>query len=219
MGGRSVTVTTKEFRAEIKRLDTKIGKRDDQVMSDAQASDDAQQTVIDNHETRIGVLEAAGSSTWVMPMIQLTHTTPTDINALAANNLVPWDATPNSPGNIKDTAVFTHSTTVNPSRIGVLRNGLYRVDVLISYFSAAVRYNGILKLRIDGTTTLDGRGKMGYVRAGSGHNEASLFLTVSCNLTNGQYVEALVDREAVAGAATMSNRQSLFQMTLCEVDL
>lgn len=157
-------------------------------------------------EPRITALESG------TPVVQLTEASSTNINAAATNNLIPWDTTPTSPLDIKDTAVFTHSTSTNPSRITVIPTGMFQVWAQAAFTCAGARYNGLLKLRIDGSTVVDGRAKMGYIRAASGHNEASLFCTWILNLTASQYIEILVDREAIATAATLNANQSLFQM-------
>lgn len=133
-----------------------------------------------------------------------------DINASASNNLVNWDIS-----DIVDTEYYTHSTSTNPSRVTVLHNGRYEVNVILSYNTNianenAVRYNGKVKLRVNGSTVKPYRGKSGYVRGATGHNESSLHLYMVLSLNANDYVEILVDRESSAvGEANLNSNQSI----------
>ena len=132
---------------------------------------------------------------------QLTGGT-TNINAAATDNLVDsWS---------EDLIDTEFSST--PSRITCLRRGRIKLSVLLSFSGGVTRYNGRVKLRLNGTTDLPPRGKSGYVRSLSGHREASL--DIPCwwvDAAKDDFFEVLVDRESASpDAMTLSNGESVF---------
>lgn len=124
-------------------------------------------------------------------------TSTTNLNAAATDNVVPWNA--------EDFAdsVFVHDTVTNNSQIQVTEAGKYLVSGAVSLFSASARYNGILKFRVNGVTTLPMTFQPGYIRNASGQNETSLNFSAVLDLGANDFFEILVDRESATGAATM----------------
>jgi len=141
--------------------------------------------------------------------VTLTTSLTTNINAAATDNLVSWDTQSLVQGDS-----ISHSTSTNSSRLVANEAGIYYISVTISITSTGARYNGRVKLRINGTTTLGIRGKSGYIRAATGHNESSLQLTnYALELNAGDYVEVLVDREStVTAAANLVANESYITM-------
>jgi len=140
---------------------------------------------------------------------RLRDTSTTNINALATDNIVPWDTQ-----DFID-PVFVHDTVTNNSRVQVDADGKYLVSGAISIFSTGARYNGIVKFRVNGVTALPMTFQPGYIRAASGNNETSLTFSTILELSAGDYFEVLVDRESIGTAATMiSGASSLSLMQL-----
>lgn len=141
-------------------------------------------------------------------IVRLTNITSTNINAAASNNLVDW-----SQQDYIDTDTFTHDTVTNNSRLAVDVDGKYNVTVSLGITSTGARQASTVKIRLNGSTTYGYRGKTGYIRAASGHDEASLHLSVDLELSAGDYIEVLVDREStLTTSATLVSGESLFQM-------
>lgn len=143
-----------------------------------------------------GVDQTGGGATGVGDIICVSNSTGVSINGSATNNLLTW----NTQDEI-DTDSFTHSTSVNPSRLAVDATGTYRVDLTVAATGAAARWNGILRARLNGTTDLKGLGESGYIRNSNGHNDSSLHLSRPVKLTANDYLEALVDRESTITSA------------------
>lgn len=141
--------------------------------------------------------------------VTLTTSLTTNINAAATNNLVSWDTQSLIQGDS-----ISHSTSTNSSRLVANEAGIYYISVTVSYTSTQQRYNGRVKLRVNGTTTLGIRGKSGYLRAQTGHDEASLQITnYAIRLEAGDYLEVLIDRESnVTGAVNLSANESYVTM-------
>lgn len=142
-------------------------------------------------------------------VVTLTTSLTTNINAAATNNLISWDTQSLVQGDS-----ISHSTTTNSSRLTANETGIYYISATLSFTSTQQRYNGRIKIRVNGTTVLGVRGKSGYIRALSGHNEASLQLTnYAIQLNAGDYIEVLVDREStLTGPATLVANESYITM-------
>ncbi len=137
------------------------------------------------------------------PSFQLIDSSDTNVNG--TNVVIPWSTQEHI-----DARYFTHSTLANTSRVTFTHAGVYKLTVSLGLSGAVARFNGILTLRKNGTTTLSGAGKSGYIRNANGHTQSSLHLTTIVALEAGDYVEAICNREAQAGTVTMVSSQSLF---------
>lgn len=105
---------------------------------------------------------------------------------------------------------FQHSTSTNPTRITIQKDGLYEIHVNLMLQSMVVRPNLKLTVRQNGSTTLVGTGAMGYIRSTGGHNNSSIVLTTWSELTATDYVEAMVIQEAAAGTVNIVSLECIF---------
>lgn len=157
--------------------------------------------------TTAGTAYACDGTTWLdlgsagspqpMATARYADSSTTNINALATDNIIPWDTE-----DFED-AIFTHDAVTNNSRVQVTETAKYLVSGAVSIYSTSARYNGILKFRINGATTLGPTFQPGYIRNASGQNETSLTFSLILDLTANDYFEVLVDRESSTGAATL----------------
>jgi hypothetical protein len=135
--------------------------------------------------------------------------------AYAQSNFVPfgWDSTliniddeyslSNTPG-----ATFTNS------RITVTYSGYYEMYTSIAQYqpsndSTAYRSNVVCQFLKNGNTYIPGRGKSGYIRADSGHNESSSSITTIAYLEAGDYVEVVIADEGNDPPITSFAQQSI----------
>jgi len=144
-------------------------------------------------------LGSGGGSSTPQPLATALYrdSSSTNINSAATDNIVPW--------NIEDfeDSTFLHDTVTNNSRVAVTKTAKYLVSGSVNIVSTVQRYNGILKFRINGTTTLPVTFQPGYIRSASGQNETSLTFSTILDLNAGDYFEVLIDRESATGVATM----------------
>ena len=96
--------------------------------------------------------------------------------------------------------MYTHSTTVNPSRITVTRGGLYKISYHVTWLSGANNIDVSSYIRKDGTTeAVATRSEAGQSRSGvNGTCNATSFV----ELTSGQYIEVMAER---GGSATTTS--------------
>lgn len=133
----------------------------------------------------------------------------TNINAAALDNLIPWGVE-----DFED-SLYTHDIVTNNSRVQVGEASRYLVSGSINVANNSTnnfRYNGRVKFRINGTTTLNPTFQPGYIRNNGGHTETSLVFSIVLDLAANDYFEILVDREnttvgpanMIAGTSSMS---------------
>lgn len=118
-----------------------------------------------------------------------------DCNTLAGL-AIPFDTE-----KIKDN-MYTHSNSVNPSRITVSRTGLYRVSYAVTWSAGANNVDVSCYLRKEGTTeSVATRSSAGQSRSGTnGSNTATCLV----ELTNGQYIEVMAERGGAVTTASNS---------------
>ena len=142
-----------------------------------------------------------GATSSDLPAARYTHSLATNINAAALDNIIPWDTE-----DFEDTD-FVHDIVTNNSRVQVVDTAKYLVSGAISVNNTVTnnfRYNGRVKFRVNGTTTLSPRFQPGYIRRNSGQEETSLVFSLVMDLNAGDYFEVLVDREnTTLGVANM----------------
>lgn len=145
-----------------------------------------------------------------MSVLTLRESGGTDMNAASTNNVMPWDIQDKI---ISDT--FAHDTVTNNSRITLKQAGHYFLTCSINLENSVTsnfRYNGRVKVRINGTTTLNGTSQTGYIRQTSGQTETSLvFSIILTDISANDYIEILVDREVTSSGAadTVANTSHL----------
>jgi len=139
-------------------------------------------------------------------LAKLRHSGTDDVNGLATDNIVPWDIED------KKDSVFIHDTVTDNSRIKVLATGTYIAKGGIVVESGS-RYNGFVKLRINGNTSLPERFCTGYARGSAGQDNTTLTFDFMVDLVENDYFEILVDRESTSSAANMVANMSSLQLT------
>ena len=106
-------------------------------------------------------------------------------------------------------AATDYSYTAGNAYVTINTAGTYEVTVSFGYTSTVVRWNGRLKIYTNSgggtpnTWVGYGSSKMGYVRSSSGHNEASLNITLPVTVTAGTTIAGWVEREAASGTCTL----------------
>ena len=118
-----------------------------------------------------------------------------NINALATDNLMEWDA--NTPAWGVD---FTWSSVTDPHKITINTAGTYEMSGTIAVDAAAstaTRWNGIMQFVKNASSNIGPQGKGGYIREASGQDETSLHITpFVATLAAADYIYLKVDREA-----------------------
>lgn len=147
-----------------------------------------------------------GSTTGACPatkpasVMQVTTSLTTNINASATNNIIDWDTQLVTWG-----TDITHSTSTNPSRFTVRTAGYYEISTSVSInaaSSSAVRYNGFLRCRLNGTTDFGPVSSCGYIRDTTAHDNSSLHLpSFVYQFAGSDYFELKIDRESSVTAA------------------
>ena len=119
----------------------------------------------------------------------------------ASYTAIPWDTQSFTPD-----ATYSHSTTVNPSRVTVNDSGLYKISYAVHAESSGGRRNVRCRVRLNGNDSLPS-GVQGdsfsYSRNGTDEwatNTASILVNVSA----GQYYEVVCRQEGSAGTAVLS---------------
>jgi len=102
----------------------------------------------------------------------------------------------------KDSVEFTHSNTVNPSRIQVLQNGVYKVSYAINFLGNNVARIPLTRIRINGTAYIE----YSASRSGSAAKTCvSATSLISLNIND--YIELTSIASGTAGAtATIANQ-------------
>ena len=106
-------------------------------------------------------------------------------------------------------ALITSSDYSNSSgTVTVATTGTYRVNAVISYTSNVQRASVALQIYVNGTAT-DRITYGGYLRAASGHNEASNYIEEFLELTANDTVEIYAFEGAASGTATLIANESI----------
>lgn len=125
----------------------------------------------------------------------------TDQNLSGAGNLIGW----NGEANKHD--IYTHSTSTNPSRIQVDRDGLYDVNVNITLewvsTTGTLRSTYQAVLRKNGVTNYRARASNNYIRNAEGNDRSSINMSRLVPLQIGDYLEVVVS-EVNTGTVTVA---------------
>jgi hypothetical protein len=137
--------------------------------------------------------------------ITVVNTGTDNINTAGA--LVPLDVTAGYPA--YGSYATDYSYTAGNSYVTINTAGTYEVTFNAGFTSTGQRWNGILKI-YKGTGGAApsswigyGAGKMGYVRAASGHNESSLILTCLVTCSANDTIGGWIAREATNATCTL----------------
>lgn len=104
-------------------------------------------------------------------------------------------------------AGFTHDASASPSEITITEPGTYRVHAGISFETTVVRANPGVAIAVNGTRT--GRlGLSGYVRSGSGHNEASNSIVDQVTVSAGDTLTIMTTQFGASGTITLRPNES-----------
>jgi hypothetical protein len=125
-----------------------------------------------------------------------------DINALAADNLMEWDAATPAWG-----VDLTWSAVTDPHKVTINTAGVYEISATIAVDATAstpTRWNGIMRVFLNNTTNIGPEGKGGYIRESSGQDETSLHITpFAYTFAAADYIWLKVDRETSSATAAV----------------
>jgi hypothetical protein len=144
------------------------------------------------------------------PQVVQCYSTNTTLNLNNATPVsIPWDSQ-----DIIDTDTFTHSTTVNNSRVYVDVSGWYEVSYNVYYAGASNRSNVRGRIRKNGSTYV-GRGtSVNYTRNStndSGSLSAGEFLL---QLSSGDYIELMTDEQGDSDTINMTSGDNYIKLKL-----
>lgn len=132
-------------------------------------------------------------------MLTSTDTT-TNINQ-STWTVIPWDR------QLEVDAGYTHDPATTPGEVTFEEAGTYRVAVMLSFESVDMRTNPGIRFAINGTLR-DGLGLSGYIRAGSGHNEASNYHEEFITVAAGDTLTVQSSQYGAAGVVTLLASES-----------
>jgi hypothetical protein len=127
-----------------------------------------------------------------------------DINQ-SSEVVIPFDITDEI-----DSGTFTNNTT--DDRIEISETGVYLFNVTIGTYSGNLRVNPRIRLKVNGTNYLNGDGAGGYIRANSGHDQASNTLNGYYTFQSGDYVQVVSQELGAAGSVTMRAGANFFSL-------
>lgn len=135
-------------------------------------------------------------------------TTRVGTNLNGTNVAVDWDQSAyiNSGG-------YTHSTSTNPSRVQVDASGTYRIDCTLTFDSDQQRTSIMAEARVNGSTLVAGQGATGIILNQNNHDHASVHVGTLVELTDGDYVEIICNRDAATGNVLLVDDKSVLALT------
>ncbi|MBW4062252.1 hypothetical protein HJC99_06825 [Candidatus Saccharibacteria bacterium] len=129
----------------------------------------------------------------------------TDANS-ATPTAIPWNA------QTRVDSGYTHSTSVNPTRLNIVNNGWYQVSYSVSTANASANRNTVqCRLRFNGTTYNTPSSSYSYTRNtvdANGTNSTSVMVQA----TAGDYIEVVCNLSGSAGAGPTIAGQSWLQI-------
>jgi len=160
-------------------------------------------TVVDdgNNQTTITVTEP----TFVEEIIQLSSTSTQDVNLFTTPFPIPWDVE-----DFKDNSAFSHSTTVNPSRITVLHNGIYEMNYMFSVKNDDNQRKTLRsRLSKNGTTFLQGSECYSFTYSKFDDNSTHVSSSFLVELNTNDYLEILVNGQTNSGPVHLLTEENL----------
>tara|TARA_Y100000310_G_scaffold336739_1_gene422108 strand:- start:12070 stop:12681 length:612 start_codon:yes stop_codon:yes gene_type:complete len=147
-----------------------------------------------------GTTDGAVPATVPATLLALQNSLSQNINALSSDNLVEWNV--QSPAWGVD---LTHSTVTDKHKVTIDTTGVYEISASLALDatgSTPTRYNGIMRIRLNGSASIGPEGKGGYIRETGGQDETSLHITpFPYAFTAADYIWLKVDRESSTTAA------------------
>ena len=118
---------------------------------------------------------------------------------------VPWTI-------IKETdTLYDYDLTADNTAFTVTQGGLYRLKVRLTYNAIGRRDSPAVRFTVNGVQ-IDGDGRSGYVRNGSGHDTGTTYLETTTRLSAGDTVGVVSKQTASSGTDTMIPNQSEFRI-------
>jgi hypothetical protein len=118
---------------------------------------------------------------------------------------VPWTI-------IKETdTLYDYDLTADNTAFTVTEGGLYRLKVRLTYNATGPRDSPAVRFTVNGAQ-IDGDGRSGYVRNGSGHDTGTTYLETTTRLSAGDTVGVVSKQTANSGTDTMIPNQSEFRI-------
>lgn len=144
----------------------------------------------------------------VMQVASFSNSGGFDVNALASNNVIPWDVEL-----IKDPP-FTHSNVTLNSTVTVSETAPYHIfGSIVIAAGVNKKFSGFVKIRKNGSVINPGRAGGGYIRDDTSVFQTVLNFSFIMKLNAGEYIEVLVDRASVdIGAMPTVANYSLLNM-------
>ena len=157
---------------------------------------------------------SSGTQTYLLELT--SNDTTTDYNS-STPQAIDWTsvvvATPDATSDI-----FEWTSGADGSKIYVRQDGYYKVNTMTSYAiesgSGAIRLQLSNRLRVDGSTFINGTDYASYARNNASGtqvlNFSSTHLTGVVQLSSGSYIESIVTQAGLNGVANLDENQSLF---------
>lgn len=151
-----------------------------------------------------------GSSLSVEQVIQVTSSSSMDLNSLTTPVAIPWDNEI-----INDDTTFSHSNTINPSRITVQDYGIYEINYMFSIENVDNQRKTLRsRLRRNGTTYVDGSASYSFTYSKfddkSTHVSSSFLVELNAN----DYIEVMVNGQTNSGAVNLIPDENLLFMRI-----
>ena len=160
-------------------------------------------TVVDEGGNKATVI--VSESSIVEEVIQLSCNQAINVNNLVTPIEIPWDVEL-----FLDATAFSHSNTINPSRITVLHNGLYEVNYMFSVENDDNQRKTLRsRLRKNGTTYIDGSTSYSFTYSKFDDNSTHVSSSFLVELNVNDYLEVLVNGQTNAGAVYMIPNENL----------
>jgi len=153
------------------------------------------------NQSTITVSEAS----FVEEVIQLASTSTQDVNNLVTPVVIPWDVE-----DFKDNTAFSHSTTVNPSRVTVLHDGIYEINYMFSVDNVDNQRKTLRsRLRKNGTTYISGTECYSFTYSKFDDNSTHVSSSFLIELNTNDYLEILVNGQTNSGPVNMLTEENL----------
>jgi len=106
---------------------------------------------------------------------------------------------------------YSHDSANSPGTITFNEAGTYRVTVSLAYDSSGTRVNPGIKLNVNGTRKKT-FGLSGYIRANSGHNEASNMVMRTIEVSSGDTLKVQTTEMGDGGTVTLRSEESILEI-------
>lgn len=143
-------------------------------------------------------------------LIQLSSNDSIDLNLLETFTAIPWNIEIQ-----KNAANFSHSNTINPSKIFVRKAGLYELNYIVNTISKSIQRKTLrIRLRVNGTTILTYPTCYSFSYNmedfQSAHNSSSFLVNLNAN----DYIEIISNGQTNDGPLLMIPNQNVIFLRL-----